>query len=442
MLLASEGEISLKENIRKTIKNLHKGGFFAIYFSTILTKVVVLLGGIFIVRFLSIEDYAIYTLINNAFSMLTILGDFGVSAALLLFLIENNGNEKKYNSYLKFGIKYGLISSLISAFVIFLSPAFYPYRTKVVERYTLILVFIPMITAGINIISSILRAKKDNKRYSIYQIINVICHYSIIIPMCILLGVLGSIVSQYIYMLLTFIIGLFLVKKYFGKTEGKADNLSKKEKKGFIRYAVSSQTANLTSTLLYSIDIFVIGQMVVNTRDLSIYKVATIIPNALSFLPSCLMIYLLPYYVNHNKDNQWIKENTKKLFKYGFLGYFVISLLLIACSKYIFLILYGKKYIDAMYAFMILIIGFLFNSTFKVPIGNIISALKYPIYNTIVNIICLACNLIFNYLFIKIFGYIGAAITTTTITILSSALYLIILKKVLKKNEKTCIVNK
>ena len=99
MLLASEGEISLKENIRKTIKNLHKSGFFAIYFSTILTKVVVLLGGIFIVRFLSIEDYAIYTLINNAFSMLTILGDFGVSAALLLFLIENNGNEKKYNSY-------------------------------------------------------------------------------------------------------------------------------------------------------------------------------------------------------------------------------------------------------------------------------------------------------------------------------------------------------
>ena len=413
-------------NIKSSIKKLHKKGFFAIYFSTILTKVVVLFGGVFIVRLLSIDDYAIYTLVNNAYSMLTILGDFGVSSALLLFLLENIDDNRRYNDYLKFGIKYGLITSLINAAVILLSPVFYPYRTKIVERYTLILLFIPLFTMGINIISSILRAKKDNNRYSIYQVINVICHYSVVIPMCIVLGLLGSIASQYIYSFIIFIIGVFLVRKYIIKSKTKTEGLSKLEKKEFIKYAISTQTANLTSTLLYSIDIFVIGLLVTNARNLSIYKVATIIPNALSFLPSCLMIYLIPYYVNHNKDNQWIKNSTKKLFKYGFFIYLVISILLILSSKYIFLILYGKEYVEAMYPFMILIVGFLFNSTFKVPIGNIISSLKYPMYNTVVNIICLVCNLVFNYLFIKLFGYIGAAITTTMITIIASLLYLYI----------------
>ena len=423
-------------NIRKVIKKLSKNGFFALYFSSILTKVFVLFGGVLIVRILSVDDYAIYTLINNAFSILTILGDFGVSSAILLYLIESKNSEEKYNSYLKFGIRFGLISSIISALVIILSPFFYPYRSQLVKDYSVFLCFIPFFIVAINIINAILRANNDNKKYSLYQIVHVFSHYAVIVPMCMIFGVFGSVFSQYVYYSITVVIGLFLVKKYINGKKIKKILLSKKEKFDFFKYSVAAQTVNLTNTLLYSIDIFVIGQLVVDSQELSLYKVATIIPNALSFLPVCLMVYFVPLYVSHNKDIDWIKNNNKKLFKYGFIVYLIISVILILSSKYIFLLLYGEEYVESMYAFIILVIGFLFNSTFKVPIGNIISALKYPVYNTIANVICLVCNLVFNYLFISIFGYIGAAITTTSINIISSILYLFMLKNVLNKTMK------
>ena len=89
-----------------------------------------------------------------------------------------------------------------------------------------------------------------------------------------------------------------------------------------------------------------------------------------------------------------------------------------------------------MYPFLVLMVGFLINSTFNVPIGNIICASKKPSYNTIINLISLCCNAVLNYVLIKYIGYIGAAVTTTCITIISSIFSFIFLKKILKSNRR------
>ena len=197
------------KNIIMEIKKLRKDGFFAIYLSTILTKVIVLFGGILIVRLLSIDEYANYTLINNAFSMLTILGDFGTTSALFLFLVQEKNNNKKYDAYLKYGIKYAITTSFFSSLFILLSPFFYPYKNQSILSYSLFLCMIPLLNVLFGIVNMILRSKEENKKYSIFQVIAILIHYISAVSMTKLFGLKGSIVCQYVYGILIVLVGFF-----------------------------------------------------------------------------------------------------------------------------------------------------------------------------------------------------------------------------------------
>ena len=405
-----------------------------------MTKVVVLLGGILIVRLLGVEDYATYTLINNAFSMLTILGDLGVSSALFQFLVEKRNDEEEYNNYLKYGIRCSIFAGLISGLLILLSPLFYPYRSNEIRYYTLIMCLLPLMSALFNVVCMILRANEENKKYSIYQVINAISHYSFIVVLILIFALPGSIFSQYISIAVTLIVGLFILyKSKLISINKKVKKIKRDSSKKFLKLAIGTQLSQITSTLLYSLDIFVISQMIVDTNEIAIYKVATVIPNALAFLPACLMIYSLPSFIKNRNNKQMIYSKTKKIIKYGFLVYFSIFAISCLLSKPIFLLLYGEHYIEARYSFMILMLGFLFNATIRVPIGNIFGALKKPHLNTIINIICLILNVIFNIIFVKWFGYIGAAITTTSILIITSIIYYVIFRRVVNKIDKVVI---
>ena len=90
-----------KQTIIEKIQKLRKTGFFSIFLSNILSKVVVFLGGIVLVRILSQNDYGIYSYAINAFSILFILNDFGASNAALQNITEQKDNKKKQQAIIE-----------------------------------------------------------------------------------------------------------------------------------------------------------------------------------------------------------------------------------------------------------------------------------------------------------------------------------------------------
>ena len=201
------------------------------------------------------------------------------------------------------------------------------------------------------------------------------------------------------------------------------------ERKAFWKMGISNQLNNTLGSLLYQIDIFILGIMTTNTVDVSIYKVATIIPNALVFLPQCLAIYANPYFIEHNKDAEWVNYNAKKIIKYMMPIYAIITISLIACSGLIIDILYGAEYKDAVLPFVILIIGFFFTATFKSLLTNIIFCLHKIWFGVMLNIVSMIVNVILDIIFIWIFGYIGVGIATLIINIISSLIAIIYFRK-------------
>ena len=423
-----------KKSIIEKIKKLRRTGFFSIFLSNILSKVVVFLGGIVLVRILSQNDYGIYSYAINAFNILFILNDFGASNAALQNITEQKDDKKKQQAILKYSIKMGIVGSLISGILILISPLFYPYEIEEAKYLTPMLCLVPLLTVVMTLFTILLRANFENKKYAILNLTQTVASYVFLIPMSYIWGIKGAILSRYFYIIVTIILGIFLTRRLRIKT-GKDNQLTKNEKKSFTKYALITQVNNTIGSLLIYIDTFMIGLLIATPESVALYKVASTIPAALDFLPNCVMVYVIPYFVLHNKNQKWLKDKYSKLIKFGILGYGLFSLVLIIGSKFIINTLYTPEYSEAVLPFIILMIGFFFSAAFKIPTNNILFAMRKMRAKLIITISSGILNIIFNVSFINYFGITGAAITTTLINIFSSFLGVWYTNRILKKMQ-------
>jgi O-antigen/teichoic acid export membrane protein len=427
------------KKIKSKINKLKETGFFSIFIATILSKVITVLGGIILVRILSKNDYGIYEYVLNCYSMLFLLNDFGISFATLQYLTENIKNEDEKRRILHFSFKSSIIVSAVTSLLIITSPLFYPYKIAEAKLLTQILFLVPSFTTIINILSVVLRANFENKKYGILQIFTTFITYFMLIVFSIMFGLKGVVISQYAYQFIILLFSIFLCYKYIKclmKKDKTSKKMSKENKKGFLKYAFAGQLNSSIGGLLLIEDTFLIGYIIATPEKIATYNVGSKIPYALTFIASCVSVYITPYFIIHKDDFDWIKKNLNQLIKYSCIGFGIICFLLIAFSKIIFTILFGNQYYDAIPIYIILTIGLFFNSVIKVPCSNILGALRKLNVNIITNIACVIFNFISNIIFIKWLGIIGAAITTTVTNIIISIVYLIYLKKYIKERRK------
>ena len=224
-----------KEEIKEKILKLKDTGFFSIFLATVFSKVITFLGGIILVRILSKSDYGIYAYVNNCFSMLFLLNDLGIASAALQYLTENNKNEEKQIAILKYTIKISLIVSIATALIILLSPYFYPYTMAEGKHMTPVLFLVPVITIISSVLSVVLRANLENKKYSKLQIFTTAVTYIVLILFSIILGWQGAVISKYVYEVIILIYSICLSYYYIRKIKKKNNNFDREEKKGFIK---------------------------------------------------------------------------------------------------------------------------------------------------------------------------------------------------------------
>lgn len=423
------------EKFKPKLNKLKKTGFFSIFLSSVFCKVLVFICSTIIVRILSKTDYGIYAYILNCISMISLLGDFGASTGALQFLTEIDNDNDKKGAIIKYSLKIACSSAVLSSFLILLSPLYYPFTLKSGKELTPYMFLIPFLSMLTTIFPIILRANLDNKKYAKLQLFSTFSNYVLLIALSLIWGLVGAIVSHYIYYVVVLIYSFWLCKNYLKDYNFKG-LLIKKEKKEFLKFSITSQIINSMSGLLIIIDTFLVGLLIASEETVAIYKVASAIPHALTFISSCVVVYALPYFIKNNNNFSWIRTNLKKLITCGFIGYGVICLFVIIFSKFIINFVYGSAYLDAVPTFIVLMIGLFFSSTFKVPCSNIVHSMKKLKVNVIVNVVSIIVNIVSNIIFIKMWGFIGAAATTTLINILSSVFYVCYLYRILNIKER------
>ena len=420
-------------NITKKLKEIEKTGFLSLIISSFINKILGFSNGIILIRILNKEDYGVYSYYQNTLMIFLFMAGFGSINGFLQYGSKVIKREEKIE-YFIYTLKYGMITDVIlgiSIYVLSFSKFLFLEGTINYLRY---MCFFPLLTTLIESLLIKERIFFNNKKVAIMSNIRSVLEVIFLLFGSLSFGIIGVIFGRYISQILTIIIYIFLAKEDFSKLEVKG--IGNQRKKEFIKFSFISLVNNLISQILYVMDIFLIGKLISDKLILANYKTATLIPFALNFLPILISQYMYPYFSRDSSNKVKIKNYYKKMLKYNGSFNLAVTLILILFSKYILSISFGKEYIVVQKEFTILMLGYFFAATFRIPGNSILSALgkvKYLVYNSL---ICAIINIIFDIIMIKEYGSYGAAMVTVLIFIISGGLanYKIIEELYIKKN--------
>ncbi len=408
-----------------SLEKLIKRGFFYIFGSSTLNKIIGFASSWIIVRIISKSDYGVYTHAYNIYGFLLLLNGLGISSAVLQL-----GSEAKYEidktRIYGYGIKSGLIVNTVLSLIIILIGIFIPLKISGSNQLLQMMMLLPVFTIITDLQLMYLRINLKNKKFAQISTIN---SCTVLIFSCLFAYFLeapGLVIAGYCSHLLTAIIANRIFKVPLGIKNVK---LSKREKKFVYSISMISMVNNGLSHLMYILDIFIIGMIISDSEVIASYKIATNIPTALQFIPSSLVLFVYPYFAKNKDNREWvIKSYIKMIIPFGIFNV-IVSLMLMLFAKPIIIILFKEQYLDAVIPFRILCISYFFSATFRSISGNLLVTQRQLKFNLFVSIFAGLLNAILNILLIRSLQVNGAALATLVTTFicgLLSTLYFII----------------
>ena len=429
----------MKWNVEK-IHILAKTGFFHIFGSSVVNKIISFLSSIILVHILTKNEYGIFTYAWNIYSIILLFNGFGIAPAILQLCSEQSGNKSFEYKICNYGTRFGIKFDILLLILTIVIATFFPLKISGSDQILYLLCLLPMVQLLLEITLNVLRSEKRNQDYARLSTINTILILFGSMLGAVLFREKGMVIGYYIAYTVSFLLGFFWMKVKLLHKKEKIEVIELKEKKSLLSIAFISMCNNGLSQLLYLLDIFILG--IVDPREtvLASYKVATMIPTALTFIPLSLITYLYPYFAQHNKDGEWcLKKYKQVVIGLGTIN-IIISILLFLLSPLIITVFFGKEYLDATIIFRILAINYFFSGTFRVLSGNLLVTQRKIKFNLLVAVISGVVNIIADFLFIQWWGSIGAAFANTLVVMISGAMstiYLIYTFKHLKSENES-----
>jgi O-antigen/teichoic acid export membrane protein len=171
-------------------------------------------------------------------------------------------------------------------------------------------------------------------------------------------------------------------------------------------------------------------------EQLASYKVATIIPFAITFIPNIIVNYYYPQFVQNAYNPQLVRKLARRLSLRMFMFSFSVSLFLVLLAKPLIFLLFGSAYHDAVVPFQIISFGYWIIATFRTINGNIIAALGRAKLSFYLTGLILVVNVGLTFLMVKHYAIIGAAVAVVIMYAFSSLIGYLTLRLILSSREQ------
>lgn len=411
---------SKKQELMGKIRWMIDKGAVHILGTNVANKVLSFFTNILIVRFLTKTEYGVFGYANNIISFFLLASGLGMTSGVLQYGSEKRPEEEK-RLFFKYGMNFGLVINVVLAVMILLYVKCIPIAIDGTELYIALMCFIPVVDYIFNYFCTILRCRKENKKYARILNTNTFFYFIFSCLGAFLFGIAGVIIGRYIAYTISIIQGIIFCE-YKEIIQCATNKLTRNQRKEIIKYSIICCMSNALSQILYLLDVYLIGVYIKDSQAVASYKAATLVPSALTFIPSGIITFIYPYFAENNLDYKWLKEKMKMLFKVLEIVNLAISIILIAFAPLIIHILWGAEYMDSLAAFRILSFNYFISGTFRIPAGNILAMLKNVKVNLVVSVFAGTANIFLDIFLIKRLGAEGAAIATVLVVFISVAI--------------------
>lgn len=387
--------------------------------ASVLNKVVSLISNVLVTRLLSVQEYGLWSFVQNQYSYVVLISGFGLLSGAFQFGTENR-NQKEEFEYYSYCLKNGLLINSVLLLICFILSFWMDFSLEGVQGYLRVYLPILLLAYILNLLLTVLRCENRISEYARILNLNTVL---IALGTCVgaLWGITGIIVGKYLSYLFSI---AQVVKKT--RTESKkikaAQRIRWPQTRSLWHYSLFVGASSAMNCLIHLMDISMIANLIKDPILVAVYKVATTIPVALSFIPNSIVVALLPNIVQNRNNIPWLKKNIKKMF----LGMGLFNLVL-CCGLYLFApiviaVMSGKQYLSAVPIFRILMAGYFFEGTFRLLSTNILAGLRCVNYGLFVSITSAVIDIVFNLMLIPNYEMAGAAYASLGAMVVSALL--------------------
>lgn len=396
-----------------------KKGIIQITGANAVNKMVAMLSNMVITRLMTQQSYGIWSYVLNIYSYLNLLSGLGLLSGAFQFGAENSAKKKEFSFYKYcFFTGFGINVILVVGFVIgtFFVRISFPDASLIVRATAPLL----LLEFTLNLLLTILRCESRISEYA--RILN---YNTVLMAVftCIgaFWGIWGILAGRYLALFLSLVHILLYTRKEIQCIKS-AFPITKNDKKSLWHYSLFTGASAVLNQVMYVLDITMIAAMLSNATDIAVYKVATLIPTALSFIPNSIITAILPKIIFHKNDRIWLQKNIKKAISGMFVFNLCLCIILVIFAPLIISLVSGTQYLPAVPAFRILVAGYFFSGTFRSLSVNILAGLRYVNYNLFISVSSIFCDVIFNWYMINRYGMVGAAYATFSVIIITTLL--------------------
>jgi O-antigen/teichoic acid export membrane protein len=396
-----------------------KGNY--VFIATVSARILSLLASVIALKLINDVDlgYVLYAMSIMAFVIP--LSGLGVQQGLLRFGARLNSiSEKK--ALFSFVFKKGLLFSLLLSSILFILSFIIPLKFAE-SAYFLRWLSILMISMFLlEIVKIQFRLEHNNKKFAVVEILYNTLLVITVFVLSYFYKELGYTLALIIAPFITFL-WFFKALKINFKSAIKPIPLDFT----FIKYGFFAGLANVTTQLLFAIDILLIGSILNDSSLVTAYKYVSLIPFSLLFLPGILLTTDFVNLTERIYDKAYINNYSKNYHLFFALFCIIVALFFYPLSDFI-LSLFDTDYVQYSSTFLVLTGGVFGILIFRGLYGNLLSALGKAHVNYWIAFVALLINIPANYYLIPKYGILGAAITSSVLMWLSSLATLIIFK--------------
>lgn len=411
------------------IQALKKKGFFHIIVGSTLAKIAGFISTMFLPRFLADKaDFGLLCYVDNIRNYIMLFNGIGIANATLRYCAQEDSDENKKGYFLA-SLWIGVGADVVMILISILAFIFIPFQFEGSNFLLLLSSLLPIFYFLFNDIQLLLRATFQNQKYSVYNFTYSFLLMIFQIGFAVLGGVTGVMIGRYIALAICAVMGFLLIKD-LPLMKVKPEMPDRETSIGLVKFGVVMLTASAASLVMTYNETFIVGFVLKDEVQLAEYKVASYILSISLFLLEAVLIFVLPYFIQHIQDKAWIWQNYKKLFwiNGAIMTAFHAGLFLFA--KLFVYIVYGEQYMNAVPLMRLFLVASWIQSVVRGLPGNILAVTGEETFNLKVNIIFVVVHAVIDVIAIKTLGLYGAAIALVVVYLLSGLIMNIHLKNI------------